>query len=258
MFTKQSCQNCGTHIEFNGDLIGNEVFTVSCPKCQAPVILLRPPPISAPPLNNTRKRHRLWILGIGITAFVMLILLLTSVLNLPPAYAITPEPYYRQKPLSRPIDKYAFDLAVKELNKLFYKSGDFIFVNVFRESSEHPTFRLEPINRYVQGKRVVYTFGCTGLSEADVMNGWEYMAQVKFFIVGAKRKYNPSEDRGWSAWTMFPGDTETDNFLYGTTLWFNINKKKGGNWELTQPPPNLHPTIRPMSRDKVDELLKLP
>ena len=50
MFTKQSCQQCGTHIEFDADQIGNDGYTVLCPKCQSPVTLLRPPPSAMPPL----------------------------------------------------------------------------------------------------------------------------------------------------------------------------------------------------------------
>ena len=56
---------------------------------------------------------------------------------------------------------------------------------------------------------------------------------------------------------MFPGDTETEDFLYGTILGLTINKKKGGDWELTQPI-DVHPEIRPLSRDKVEELLRMP
>jgi hypothetical protein len=89
------------------------------------------------------------------------------------------------------------------------------------------------------------------------MNGWEYRGDVKFFIAGSKREYNPGKDRGWSEWTMFPGDRETENFLYGTTLWLRIHKKKGGDWELTQPT-DIHPEIKPLSREKVEELLRLP
>jgi hypothetical protein len=258
MFTKQSCQHCGTQIEFDADLVGKHGYTSLCPKCQGSVTLLRPPPIAAPQPITTKKSRHLWVVAISVTGFAMLILLLVSVPILSPGYAITPQRYFYQKPLSQPLDEYAFDLALKELNKLFCKSGEFVFANVYREASQHPTFRDEEINRYVQGKRVVYTFGHSGLSEADVMNGWEYRAEVKFFIVGAKRIYNANGGTGWSAWTMSPGDTETENFLYGTTLWLSISKKKGGDWEVKQPDAFIHANTRPLSREKVEELLKLP
>ena len=58
MFAKQSCQDCGTHIEFDADQIGNDGFTVSCPKCQAPVTLLRPPPRAAPATTSGTAEKR--------------------------------------------------------------------------------------------------------------------------------------------------------------------------------------------------------
>jgi hypothetical protein len=253
MFTKQSCQHCGTQIEFDAELIGKDGYTILCPKCQAPVTLLRPPPIAAPPPITTRKRRRLWILGVGATAFALLILLMVSVLNrppvsvlnLPPDYAITPEPDSSQETLpSDPLDRYAFDLGVKELNKHFYKSGDFVFAHLFRSPD---------INSYVQGKRVVYRFVSYNLSEANVMNGWEFMGEARFFIVGAMRRYYPNKDTGWSEWTMPTKEYGT----YPATLTLRINKKKGGDWELTQPPANFSP-MKPLSRDEVEELLKLP
>jgi hypothetical protein len=250
MSTKQSCQGCGTHIEFDTDQLANEGFTVLCPKCQAPVNLLRPPPIAAPPPIITKKRHRFWILGICCVAvFAVLSLVLVVVLNLVPSYAITPERYFYQKPLSTPLDLYAFDLAVKELNKLFYKSGDFVFANVVRSPDD---------DWYVQGKRVVYTFRSGELSEADVMNGWEYRGGAEFFIAGSKRTYDPHKDTGWSAWTMYPGDTDVDNFLHGTTLSVVLEKKKDGDWRIVSEGNPNGGQFRPLSRDKVEELSKSP
>lgn len=251
MLTKQSCHRCDTHIEFDVDQIGDEGFTISCPKCQESVTLVRPPPVAAPPFVEARKRHRFWIVGIvGITVavFAVLILLLVSVQNRAPAYAIVPERYFYQKPISESLDRAAFELGVKELNRLFYKHGEFVFAHRYISQEK---------NRYVQGKQVVYKFSFYKLSEADVMNGWEYRGDVEFFIAGSKREYNPNKDQGWSEWTMFPGDDFVQNSLYGTSLWLRINKKKGGDWELTQPT-DIHPTIKPLSRDKVEELLKLP
>ncbi len=257
MLTKQPCHHCGTNIEFDADQLGEEYQTVSCPRCQEAVTLLKPPPVAAPPVIQERKRRRLpivWVFGTCVAVLVALILLLFSVLNPESvtnpesAYAIVPEPYYDQKPISESLDRYAFDLGIKELNKLFFKHGEFVFA--------HRYISLEK-NRYVQGKRVIYTFSSDKLSDADVMNGWEFKGDVHFFIAGSKREYNPNKDQGWSEWTMFPGDAYVENSLYGTTLWLRINKKKGGDWELTQPA-DIHPTIKQLSRDKVEELLKLP
>lgn len=261
MLTKQPCHLCGTNIEFDADQISDEGITVSCPQCHGAVTLHRPPPVATPPIIEARKRHRFWLVGlvgVGVTAFVVLTILLISALNRESDYAIVPERYYYQKPIIEPLDRFAFDLGVKELNKLFYKHGEFIFVNVFREPSVHPTFRLSAIDRYVQGKRVVYTFSPDKLSEADVMNGWEYKGDVHFFITGSKRQYDPNSDEGWSEWTMFPGDTDVQNSLYGTTLSFKIHKKKGGEWEIMQRDSFNRELVRPLSRDKVEELLKLP
>lgn len=138
MLTKESCHDCGTHIEFDADQIGNEGYTILCPKCQAPVTLLRPPPIAAPPFIKTKKRSRLWIwmLALITIAFAMLLfLMMVPALNHSLTYGITPEPDYSQKTPQIPLtslDNYVFDLGLKELNKQFYKSGDFVFVHLFR------------------------------------------------------------------------------------------------------------------------------
>jgi predicted Zn finger-like uncharacterized protein len=264
MLTKQSCQHCGTHIEFDADQVDGAGVTVSCPKCQASVTLLKPPPAlsATPPFIERRKRRCLWILGavgIFVVALPALILLAVLLRNRPtlgegaggllsPTDAIVPERYFRQKPITEALDRFAFDLGVKEMNKLFYKHGEFVFAHRYISPEK---------NRYVQGKRVVYQFRPSLLSEADVMNGWEYRGQVDFFIVGSKRSYDPNKDTGWSKWEMFPGEKATDNIIYGTTLSLRIDKKKGGDWELKQFSV-IHPEIRPLSVEKVEELLKLP
>jgi hypothetical protein len=266
MFTKQSCQHCGTHIEFDADLIDGNVSTVSCPKCQAPVTLLSPPPIEPPPLppptepppfTKAKRRGRFWIVGIGVTAFVLLILLLVAVMISKSSPAIVPERYIKNKPPTEPLDRYAFGLAVKELNRLFYTTNGFFFVNVFSEVSERPPNIREATDRYVHGERVFYKFWPSTLSDADVMNGWEYRGQFKFLVGGSKRLYDPQKDKGWSEWTMFPGDDDVDISLYGTSLMLGIQKKKGGDWEITQRDNNRGEKVRPLSHDKVEELLKL-
>lgn len=87
------------------------------------------------------------------------------------------------------------------------------------------------------------------------MNGWEYKGEIQFFITGAMRTYYPDKDTGWSEWIMataFGGRT------YPVTLTLIVNKKQGGNWELIQPvEPNFSP-MKPLSRDEVERLLKLP
>jgi hypothetical protein len=80
-----------------------------------------------------------------------------------------PERDFKQQPPLEPLDRYAFGLGVKELNKQFYKSGEFVCAHLFRSPD---------INIYVQGKRVAYTFGSSRLSEADVMNGLEFRGRL--------------------------------------------------------------------------------
>ena len=181
MFSKQSCQHCGTHIEFDADQIGNDGYTLFCPKCQAPVTLLRPPPISAPPLIKTIKRSRLWIwmLALGTIAFAMLLFLmvsapnspLVSALNVGPAYAIKPERELSSMVAANELEQHALDFGVKELNKLFYKSGDFLFGHFqFVPEDFNVQEFYPPQHYYVQARRVGYHFVSFKLSEADAMN----------------------------------------------------------------------------------------
>ncbi len=262
MFAKQSCPHCGTHIEFDAVQISNDEFTVCCPTCQGQVTLLRPPPVAAPPFIPKKRRSRSWILGIGVAALALLILVLVAVVNRALDSAIVPEPYSdRYLPPSEPLDpldRYALELGIKELNRLFYTTNGFFFVNVFREASVRPPNIHEATESYVQGKRVFYKFWPSRLSDADLMNGWEYQGQFEFLVGGSKRLYNPQKDKGWSEWTMFPGDYHTDISLYGTSLMLGIQKKKGGDWEIIQRDNISGHMIRPLSRDKVEELLKLP
>ena len=70
-----------------------------------------------------------------------------------------------------------------------------------------------------------------------------------FFITGAMRTYFPNEDTGWSKWAMRSPDVS-----FPATLEVKIDKKKSGDWERGGQPP----LWKPLSRDEVEKLLKLP
>ena len=89
MFTKQSCDHCGTNIEFEADHISDEGYAVSCPKCQGSVTLRRPPPLRLPPIINTRTRHHAWNVVIFVTACAVFLILLMLLIHRTPTSPVT-------------------------------------------------------------------------------------------------------------------------------------------------------------------------
>ena len=174
MFAKQSCQHCGTHIEFDADQIGNDGYTVLCPKCQSPVTLLRPPPIVVPPLITKKKRSYLSMLSVGAIAFVTLFIL-GLVVNSIRNRSIIPEKFTSGWDVpSNYLERQAIYLGIKELNKIFYKSNKFVFAHEYVFRSGH--------HRYVQGKRVGFGFVHNKVGEADLLNGLEYNGELSFLF----------------------------------------------------------------------------
>jgi hypothetical protein len=160
-----------------------------------------------------------------------------------PSSAIVPEPYSDQTPPSKSVDRHALSLGIKELNTLFYKYGDFVFVKWGATAIY-----------YFQAKRVAYRFRSHMLSEAEVMNNFEYKADVFFFITGPNRQFKPKE-QGWSAWTMTT-EYAQDGELYGNAeclVCLKIQKQKGKDWEVT----GENTLFKPLSRNEVEGLLKL-
>jgi hypothetical protein len=157
-----------------------------------------------------------------------------------------------EKPLVG-LDHTALDVAISEMNRLLYKTNEFIFANIVRpkNSGSYWTFAVD---RYIQAKHVKYRFRSANLTEADTMNGFEFRGAVMFIIDGAAREYEPGIGRGWSEWRTYPWQDEA----HYATLHLNVEKKRGSDWETKQITDIIFETFRPVSREKVGELLRLP